>query len=104
MNIDASLARAATTVIALIGAHSLVDYPLRTGAIMAIVAFSCGLLVTPLTGAPGELPDQTGAAGRASTARRPARRPADRAHADAPISQHPPERWGNDIEWPSEWR
>jgi O-antigen ligase len=101
---DLSLARAATIVIGLIGAHSLVDYPLRTSAIMATVAFCCGLLIAPLRGAPVELPNQTGAAGRARTARSPARRPADVAHANAPISQHTPERWGNDVEWPGEWR
>ena len=39
-----SLARAATLVIGLLIAHSLVDYPLRTGAMMAILAFACALV------------------------------------------------------------
>jgi O-antigen ligase len=94
MGIDLSLARAATIVIVLIGAHSLVDYPLRTGAIMAIAAFSCGLLVAPLTGRPQELPDRGRTAGRARTEQGRALRPVDLQHADAPVSQHPPERLG----------
>jgi O-antigen ligase len=100
--IDLSIARAATIVIALIGAHSLVDYPLRTGAIMAIVAFCCGLLIAPLAGAPPS-PDQLRTSRRTHT-RRPMPSSSEAATANAPISQHPPERWGNDVEWPKDWR
>jgi O-antigen ligase len=100
--IDISIARAATIVIALIGAHSLVDYPLRTGAIMAIVAFSCGLLIAPLAGA-GRLPDRPQPARKART-RRPFPVTPQTVATNAPISQHPPERWGSDIEWPEDWR
>ena len=46
--IDRSLAQAATIVVGLIVAHSLVDYPLRTGAMMAIMAFACALMLDPL--------------------------------------------------------
>ena len=46
--IDVLLMRAATIVIPLIIAHSFFDYPLRTGAMMAVFAFSCALLVEPL--------------------------------------------------------
>jgi O-antigen ligase len=49
LEIDRSLARAATLIIALLAAHSLVDYPLRTGAMMAIMAFACALLIAPLS-------------------------------------------------------
>jgi O-Antigen ligase len=45
INIDLALARAATMVIALLMAHSLTDYPLRTGALMVVFAFSAALLV-----------------------------------------------------------
>src|SRR5262249_32465012 len=45
--IDLSLARAATIAIGLIMAHSFFDYPLRTSAMMAVMAFTCGLLVNP---------------------------------------------------------
>ena len=53
--INRELAKAASIVIFLLIAHSLVDYPLRTGAIMAIMAFACGILIDPVRGhAPDE--------------------------------------------------
>ena len=45
--LDWTLARAATIVIVLILAHSFVDYPLRTEAMMVIMAFACALLIEP---------------------------------------------------------
>ena len=45
--LDQSLMQAATIVVALLIAHSLVDYPLRTAALMALFAFSCALLTEP---------------------------------------------------------
>jgi O-antigen ligase len=45
--LDWSLVRAATLAIALLVAHSFVDYPLRTGAMMAVLAFACALLIEP---------------------------------------------------------
>jgi hypothetical protein len=41
------LARSATIVISLLLLHSLVDYPLRTGALMAVLGVSCALLIRP---------------------------------------------------------
>ncbi len=35
------------TVVGLLIAHSVVDYPLRTGAMMAVFAFACALLTEP---------------------------------------------------------
>ena len=49
--IDILLARAATIALVLIILHSFVDYPLRTDAMMAVLAFSCALLIEPLRGA-----------------------------------------------------
>jgi len=46
--VDQLLRRAASLSIVLLAAHSLVDYPLRTTALMAVFAFACGLLVEPL--------------------------------------------------------
>jgi O-antigen ligase len=46
-DIDLWLARSATLIVILIAFHSFVDYPLRTAAIMAVMAFACGLLVAP---------------------------------------------------------
>jgi O-antigen ligase len=54
--VDVLLARAATIAIALIIAHCFFDYPLRTGAMMAVFAFSCALLIEPLNAAPNEVP------------------------------------------------
>ena len=45
--IDKYLIRAAILIIVLLLCHSLVDYPLRTGALMAIMAFACALLIDP---------------------------------------------------------
>jgi len=45
--LDWNLARAATIVVAILIVHSFVDYPLRTGAMMAVLAFACALLVEP---------------------------------------------------------
>jgi O-antigen ligase len=50
LEIDWNLARAATMVAALLVAHSFVDYPLRTGAMMAMMAFACALLLPQPTG------------------------------------------------------
>jgi len=43
----AVLAQAGSVVVALVAAHSLVDYPVRTPAIAAVVAFGCALLALP---------------------------------------------------------
>src|SRR5262249_16973998 len=45
--IDVLLARAATIAIPLIVAHSVVDYPLRTGAMMVVFGFASALLIEP---------------------------------------------------------
>ena len=45
--VDHALPRAAVLVVALLIAHSLVDYPLRTGALMAMFAFASALLLPP---------------------------------------------------------
>src|SRR5262245_11905633 len=49
--LDWSLARGATVVVALLVAQSFVDSPLRTSGTMAILAFACALLVEPPRGA-----------------------------------------------------
>jgi O-antigen ligase len=86
--IDLSIARAATVASALIVAHSFVDYPLRTGAMMAIMAFACGLLVAPPPGGRRE----EGRGGAGTMAREAQSRP--------PKTGRSP----NDVEWPEEWR
>jgi hypothetical protein len=109
--IDLLLARAATIVVPLIIAHCAVDYPLRTGAIMAIFAFSCALLIEPLAPAWDEMTVESAKAreqtmdsiSRAGPARVPAT--ADGADtASAKTSPQPKGRWGEDVEWPDQWR
>ena len=43
-------ARAASLVIGLLLAHSLVDYPLRSPAMMCVFALACGLMLAPRAG------------------------------------------------------
>jgi O-antigen ligase len=45
--LDAGFARAASITIILLMLHSLVDYPLRSIAIMTVFALSCGFLTAP---------------------------------------------------------
>lgn len=55
---DAALVHAAFFAAVFLCVHSLVDYPLRTSALMAVMAFCCALLISP----PVELPVQDRAA------------------------------------------
>jgi len=106
---DHSLARAATMIIALLVAHSFVDYPLRTEAMMAVFAFACALLVRPVglgeepstddfepTRPPADRPDPT-----SRTEPRRNRVPAE--HAPVPVP-HGRESLGPGFRWPEEWR
>ena len=107
--IDLLLARAATIVVPLLLAHSFVDYPLRTGAIMAVFAFSCALLVEPLVGAPARRGPKRAEARSEQEISRTAmpRAPAAAKEPDAAPARPrpaPPERWGEDVDWPDEWR
>lgn len=102
-----SLPRAATLIIGLLLLHSFVDYPLRTGAMMAIFAFACALLIKP----PPELRKSRDVSDASAFLR-------DRnASADSPVvgTGFPGElegatapshagRWGEDRDWPEAWR
>ncbi len=115
--IDQLLMRAATLVIALLLGHSFVDYPLRTGAMMAIMAYACALLVEPPIGAEETVSAAADAADWLSRPRQPRRRttavasprpaPAE-SRSPAPDPPKPPRsapaRWGADVEWPEAWR
>jgi len=99
--IDLLLARGAGLVLALVLAHSLVDYPLRTAAMMALFAFAAALLFDP--------PDEP----KPPHAPRP--RP-DRKRNPAPKTMHRAEKLNQelpnkpatgdwpDMEWPEAWR
>lgn len=47
--VDLSIERAAMITLVLICLHSIVDYPLRTTALSTLFAFSCALMIRPLT-------------------------------------------------------
>jgi O-antigen ligase len=99
-----SLARAATIMIGLLIAHSLLDYPLRTGAMMAILAFACALLVEPPAPSGGTVAEQENAAEHSAPTGSGLMPPT--RHEDG-FEQRPRvagQRWGENIEWPEEWR
>jgi O-antigen ligase len=109
---DKILARAATLIIGLLLVHSFVDYPLRTGAMMAVMAFACALLVDPASRAgsevqwvaertPRKLSRQLGMTPSAP------RRPQPVLNRDAAPATIPPLRpVGVDegVGWPEAWR
>jgi len=117
--IDRLLARAAAMGILLLLAHSAFDYPLRTGAMLAVFALSCALLVEPPRIAIGDQGAGIGHREREAE-RRPSRsrrlRDAEIAHARA--SAHPTDaadtgllsrprgmqRWTTDQAWPEAWQ
>jgi hypothetical protein len=87
-SVERLLERSATIIIALLLIHSLVDYPLRTGALSAVFAFFCAILAAPAPAEPVE------------TAQHQPRRGANRDKA--PI--RPVERWDPQADWPKEWQ
>ena len=112
---DRSLVRAATLIIGLLALHSFVDYPLRTGAMMAIFAFACGLLIAPPSGdeslraEPAKKGQRSGLQDWQAFA--PAFGASEAAADNAPSATAPPApmpapraRWTDDREWPQEWR
>jgi O-antigen ligase len=115
---DRSLARAATIAVALIVTHSFLDYPLRTAAMTAILAFACGLMVET-SGIDDRAKDRRARPSFDTTAQVAAPRvmavspaaaspPAIAAEEEPAPSQPPPRqrpaRWGDDVEWPEAWR
>jgi O-antigen ligase len=105
--IDHSLARAATLIIGLIIAHSFVDYPLRTDAMMAIMAFACALLIAPPTGGASDVEAEASQTREERTMRTRTRslKAPSQAAAQATISpRQPAPLLGENVDWPEEWR
>ena len=112
LQIDRFLVRASTLAILLLLFHSIADYPLRTGSMMALFAFLCALLIPPrddLISDPPEAarvartPRPASARPRAestTTAPRPPRQP---AAPPRPARPKPVTAW-DDEHWPEEWR
>lgn len=92
------LQRAATLIVLLLLAHSLVDYPLRTTALMSVFAFASALLL------PARHDPAHNGSGRqhrsdaGSEIGREARVP------EAPRPLRPRERWSGVEAWPEAWR
>ena len=114
-NLDIALMRAASIVLLLLAAHSLVDYPLRTSAMTAVAAFACALLIPPVRAEATEskasglgversrAPRQEPVFARTNAGDQS--RPATGAGAAQKLgSPQPKERWGQSIEWPELWR
>ncbi len=111
LEIDRILARAATVVVALLVAHSFVDYPLRTGAMSAVMAFALALLVPP-PASPEDLRPEGRKRAEAEHVRRSRPAPDRSAPKPAPVHQPPQHRpiagageqrtpWNS--EWPEAW-
>ena len=83
------LQRAATLVIFLLLAHSLVDYPLRTTALSSIFMFFCAVLATEASNPKDEVIPQK------------RQRSVD---PKPPLGGNPGGKWGSDLQWPEGWQ
>jgi O-antigen ligase len=108
-DVDWSLVRAATIIVGLVLAHSLVDYPLRTYAMMGVVAFACGLMVEPIVQCAEKEARPLTNSWATNKKQRPKsmKSPSSVAHV---ADQLPPPSlpvqhtiWEPDIVWPQEW-
>ena len=86
------LEKTAILIIALLLAHSLVDYPLRTTALGTIFAFCCAILASPAAALPN--------------APKHHRRQQDSRQSDLQPAHSgtPGERWDGQVQWPESWR
>jgi O-antigen ligase len=116
--LDRLLMRAATLAIALLMAHSFVEYPLRSGAIMAIFALSCAFLIEPLAVADEAVigttesrrvtapPKPTGGLRKttASLGSTEVSSAGPAQNVSQPLPRQAAGRWGEEMEWPAEWQ
>ncbi len=100
--VDLALARAATIVVGLLMAHSFVDYPLRTGAMMAILAFTCALLIDPPASEVRREADNARKRKAIAQAADPSAAPS--RHTALNISEERSFHRPQTIDWPEEWR
>lgn len=117
LEIDRFLVRAGTLAIALLLIHSMVDYPLRTGAMMAIFAFLSALLIPPANAGLSETQENAKVerASQRPQGRARARTPTNAPPWEAPVSSRPsgapsgatrrkPVGAGEEEQWPEQWR
>jgi O-antigen ligase len=115
-DIDSLLARAATIIVGLTIAHSLVDYPLRTCTMMAIFALACGLMCEPIIRGVDE--EHSPRSAKVKPHRKQRSQPSDSVRrlaspvrlpspvVEPPSIQAPPAQHvgiDTDIVWPQEW-
>lgn len=108
-DLDRRLALAGALGCALVLAHSLLDYPLRTAAMMSVVAMALGLLIQPPTAATAA---HTPSARSTEHGHRRRRSPEQHATsvADAPAGQTPQQQirpaqpWSDVEDWPDAWK
>jgi len=110
-SIDCSLARAATIIVPVLAIHAFFDYPLRTTAMMAVATFACALLIEPPISA---LRPRVARHARQPDKSRVRLSPVPVLAVSAPTitpkalasipSAPRAERWGEDTQWPDEWR
>ena len=102
--VDRRLAMAAAAGLSLLVLHSLVDYPFRTGALMAVGALFCSFLTLPAGWL--ERPTRDDAARPAYGAETPEVSGGVVPETPTPVGgqKAPAGAWGADIDWPDAWR
>jgi hypothetical protein len=108
---DRLLSCTAALILVLLLAHSAVDYPLRTTAMMAVFAWAMAMVVTPI-GAHGVSADEIAGPQRRDRRRSSRSRPADASAADAiDVGSDRPEKDARPFvpaparaDWPEAWQ
>ena len=95
VTLDLMLRRAAAGVVVLILLHSIFDYPLRTTAMLSLLAVMAGLLFSKPAEAGHFAPAETDAAHPAAAG------PSSEAPTAMPTAR---KAWGQDIAWPDAWK
>jgi O-antigen ligase len=111
--IDVWMARSATIILVLLAFHSFVDYPLRTAAVTAVVAFACGLLVAP-SAEPDKATSLREECSDRHSVKKQRRNPPARVGAatlaggvrtrSTPSRESGWKPWGEGTTWPEAWR
>lgn len=111
VTLDLMLQRAAACVLVLILLHSVFDYPLRTGAMLSLLAVSAGLLLSAWPASGPEAAEAAPRGNRSGSGRPRSRSPRDSNEAQEPDavlrpSDSLPQRktWGQDVTWPEAWK
>lgn len=114
--VDMAIVRASLMAIVLLGVHSLVDYPLRTSALLATMAFCCALQIRPAfeggfmgQSAPMAAKPPVTSKKKKSRGNTQALPRANSSPLVSPIpdpvaaSAKPRALWGEKTDWPKEW-